>query len=67
MRSTAAASALSPRSASRPDQRSRIGERGHAPARVAFTAKIVRKALAIRGLREHAGERVFADAARAGE
>ena len=38
-----------------------------APAGIALAAEIVFQALAVGGLREHAGERVFSDAARAGE
>jgi hypothetical protein len=44
-----------------------ISELGNAPAVGAFAAEIVGHALAICRLREHAGEREFANAARAGK
>ena len=49
------------------DERCRVGERSHPPARIAFATKIILEALAVGGLREHARERVFSDAARPGE
>ena len=49
------------------DQRRRIDETRDPQARGALAAEIVLEPLAIRRLREHARQRVFADAARAGE
>ena len=49
------------------DQRGGVGEAGDLLAGITFAAEIVFQALAIRGLREHARESEFADAARAGE
>ena len=49
------------------DQRVRVGEAGDFRAGITFAAEIVFQAFAVRGLREHSGEREFADAARAGE
>ena len=51
----------------RGDQRRWIGERRHAEAGFALAAEIVVQALAIGSLREHPGERIFADAARTGK
>ena len=68
MRSTVAASALSPRSA-RPCSISSCGSASSAMRWqvCALAAEVVGEAFAIGGLREHAREREFADAARAGE
>src|SRR4029077_10737437 len=49
------------------DQRPGVGRASTAAAGGAFAEKIVLQPLAIGGLREHARERVFADAARPGE
>jgi hypothetical protein len=49
------------------EKRLRIGELRNALARGALAAEVVREALAIGGLREHACESEFAYAARAGE
>src|SRR5260370_36051731 len=49
------------------EQGLRISELGDVPTSGALTAEVVREAFAIRGLREHAREREFSEAARAGE
>jgi hypothetical protein len=49
------------------DQLLRLSEKGDALARQAFAAGVVGEALTVGGLREHARESKFADAARSGE
>ena len=67
-RSTVAASAtLAALGQARLDQRARIGQPRDAAAIAALAAKIVAQPLAIGRLREHARQRVLADAARPGK